>query len=126
MGCAIACAAALANLSYKQMRRYFNNGKIKEQASGFYNRDIVAALRMLKIEARACSIKKWSNKKIKVGSIVFIGSSRKYPMGHYILKTRRGWMNPWKNYPIINPAKAGFQKMPSGKIRWIITTEQHV
>lgn len=122
MGCAIACCASLLGLSYKQMRNYFDNGKIKEQTKGFYNRDIIDALGKLGISARAFSIKRWGNKKIKHGNIVFIGRSKNCPTGHYLLKTRDGWMNPWINYPNLNPAKAGFQKKLPGKAVWVIET----
>jgi len=122
MGCAIACSASLADLSYKQIKRYFDNGDTKEQTSGFYNRDIVSALGKIGIQAKAFSIKRWGNKKIKIGTIVFIEHSKKYPAGHYLLKTKSGWMNPWVNYPNINPAKAGFQKELPGKIGWVIET----
>ena len=121
MGCAVACAASLSNLSYKKMRRYFDDGKNKECTSGFYNRDIIKALSKIKITAKAFSIKKWSNKKIKLGTIVFIRQPKVNPFGHYILKTKKGWMNPWINFPYINPAKAGFQKILPGQIKWVIT-----
>lgn len=120
MGCAIACSASLAGLSYKQMRKYFDNGKVKERTSGFYNRDIISALGKIGISVKAFSIRKWGNRRIKVGTIVFIERSKKYPMGHYLLKTKKGWMNSWINYPNINPAKAGFQKTLPSKARWFI------
>ena len=120
MGCAIACTASLANLSYKKMRKYFDKGGIKEQTSGFYNRDIINALNKVKVLVKVFSIKRWGNRKIKAGNIVFIGHSKKYPRGHYLIKTKTGYMNSWINYPTINPAKAGFQKKLPGKIRWVI------
>lgn len=120
MGCAIACSASLAGLSYKQMREYFDNGKTKESISGFYNRDIINALNKLKIRTQAFSIKNWRNRIMKPGIVVFISRSKAYPLGHYLLKTKNGWMNSWINYPHINPAKAGFQKKLPGKMRWII------
>lgn len=120
MGCAIACCASLASLSYRQMRAHFDNGEAKEYTSGFYNRDIVAALNRIKISVRVFGIKRWGNKKIIPGTIVFTERSKKYPVGHYLLKTKNGWMNPWINYPKINSAKAGFQKILSWQIRWVI------
>jgi ABC-type bacteriocin/lantibiotic exporter with double-glycine peptidase domain len=122
MGCAIACIASLSGLSYKQMRGYFSRGEIKEQTSGFYNRDIINALIKIGISAKAFSIKRWGNRKIKAGTIVFVERSKKYPAGHYLLKTKNGWMNPWINYPNINPAKAGFQKTLPGRLKWVIKT----
>ena len=120
MGCAIACSASLAGLTYKQMREYFTDGEIKEGYAGFYNRDIVNALNNKGIIAKAYSIKRWGNRKIKTGTIVFIERSQKYNVGHYLLKTKDGWMNPWMNCPIIKPAKAGFMMNLPSKIRWVI------
>lgn len=122
MGCAIACSASLAGLTYRQMRRYFDNGELKERTSGFFNKDIVSALDKAGIKAKGYSIKKWGNRKIGNGTIVFIKRSKKYPEGHFLLKTKTGWMNPWINYPNINPAKAGFQKTLPKKIDWVIET----
>mgnify|MGYP001560080035 CR=1 FL=1 len=120
MGCGIACAASLAGFSYKQMRRHFENGEMKDYTSGFYNRDIINALAKIKIKAKAHSIKKWGRKTIKIGTIVFTERSKNYPAGHYLLKTKNGWMNPWINFPNINSAKTGFQKTLSDKIMWVI------
>lgn len=121
MGCAIACAASLVGLSYKKMRLLFSNGETRDYSTGFYNRDIVQALDKAKLTVKTYSIRQWGNKKIPPGTIVFIGPSPKYLAGHYLLKTKQGWMNPWINSPNINPAKGGFQKKIPGKIRWLIT-----
>lgn len=122
MGCAIACSASLANLSYKQMRRYFDDSKVKEKTLGFYNRDIVNALNKIGIQAKSFSAKRWGKIKIKPETIVFIKASDRYPVGHYLLKTKDGWMNPWINCPNITPAKSGFHKRLPGKISWVIKT----
>ena len=126
MGCAIACTASLAGLSYKRARQYFDNGKLKDSTCGFYNRDIISALDKIGIKARAYSAERLDNKKIKTGTIVFIERSQKYPAGHYLLKTKNGWLNPWINYPNITPAKAGFQKTLPSKIRWIIVVDETI
>jgi hypothetical protein len=120
MGCAIACCASLAGLTYEKMLSYFDNGEIKDHTSGFYNKDIVKALSRVGINAKGCSIKKWGDRKIDDGTIVFIKRSKVYPEGHFLLKTKKGWMNPWINHPNINPAKAGFQTELPGKIDWVI------
>jgi len=54
------------------------------------------------------------------GAIVFVERSKKYPAGHYLIKTKKGWMNPWINFPNISSAKSGFQKVLPGKAQWII------
>ena len=122
MGCAVACCASLTDLTYMQMLRYFDNGEVKDRTTGFYNKDIVNALDKVGIKAMGHSIKRWGNKKIKNGTIVFIQRSKEYPDGHFLLKTRKGWMNPWINYPNINPARSGFQKKPPSEIDWVIET----
>lgn len=119
MGCAIACAASLANSSYQQRRSYFDNAK-RESTTGFYNRDIIKALSKLKITVRASSIKMFGKRNIKIGAIVFIKPSKKYSAGHYLLKTKNGWMNPWINFPSINLAKAGYEGRLPGSVRWVI------
>ena len=120
MGCAIACVASFLSLSYKETRKLFKDGKTREYTTGFYNRDILKTLKKRGIVAKAHNFNKTHNKKLKPGIIVFVERSNKYPAGHYLLKTKKGWMNPWINFPIINPAKAGFQKKLPGRARWII------
>ncbi|MEK7649749.1 MAG: hypothetical protein AAB367_02205 [Patescibacteria group bacterium] len=124
MGCAIACAASLSDLTYKKMRSHFSNGRLKEYTVGFYNKDIVSALSKVNIITKGCSSKRWSQKKYLPGTIVFIKRSKKYSQGHFLLKTPRGWMNPWANYPSINPAKAAFQRRLPGETEWVIVTKK--
>ncbi len=123
MGCGIACVASLANLSYKEMRRFFKNGIVKDKTSGFYNKDIVDALSKVNIEAKGCTAKTWGKKIIKPGTIVFVTRSKKFPEGHFLLKTKRGWMNPWINLPNTKPV-ARFQNRLPGKAEWVITTKK--
>jgi hypothetical protein len=49
-----------------------------------------------------------------IGTIVFIGKTEVHPVGHYLLFTEKGWMDPWINFPRLN-AKAGFRKKLPGK-----------
>ena len=120
MGCAVACVASLLGTSYRGALALFNN-KSYASTKGYYCKDIGKALKKKRL---VYVWKKFSsgsrlllNKK---GVIVFISRSKKYPAGHYLLKTGRGWMNPWINFPQIAPAKAGFQKRLPGKPQWIM------
>lgn len=124
MGCAVACAASVANLSYRRMRRHFDNAAIKEVDSGFYNRDIILALKKVKIIAKSFSIKRWAGRRILSGSIVFVGRNASYPFGHYYVKLERGWMNPWRNFPNIHPARSGVQKSRPKNILWLIIVDR--
>jgi hypothetical protein len=107
--------------SYKKMRTYFDNPEEKEKTEGFYNRDIVHALNTLKITLKVLSIRKHGKKYFKTGTIVFIGSSRLHPRGHFFLKTNYGWMDSWINYLEL-PVQAGFRKNLPGEPKWVILT----
>ena len=122
MGCGVACVASLLGLSYKEARKLFDDGSVKDRTTGFYNKDFVKALAKVNIRAKGCSIKKWGNKRIKPGTIVFSRRSKLYPVGHFLLKTEGGWMNPWKTGATIKEAKAGWEKRFPGKKDWVIGT----
>ena len=50
------------------------------------------------------------------GTIVFIEKSKKYPAGHFLVKTAQSsWMNPWINFPLIKHPVSGFEKKLPGK-----------
>ncbi len=116
MGCAVACVASLLSISYQDALSLFSH-PARASTKGFYCRDIIAALARKRV---SYTYKKYVGNTIKDGTIVFFHRSNSYPLGHYLLKTRRGWMNPWINYPTITSAKAGFQKRLPGKAQWII------
>ncbi len=50
----------------------------------------------------------------------FVRDGKDDSWGHYLLRTSKGWMNPWINWPSINPARAGYEKEFIGEIEWII------
>ncbi len=47
-------------------------------------------------------------------SVACVERCKKYPFGHYLLKTEKGWMNPWINRPY-EPRSAGVNKRLPGK-----------
>ena len=48
------------------------------------------------------------------GTIVFIRRCTQYAMGHYLVRVKGGWMNPWVNCPEMIPVKAGLvRKLPA-------------
>ena len=119
MGCGVACVASLLGISYKKSLRLFN----KKYAStrGYYLKELALALSKKGLDYKYSKITDVTKKSLKIpGSIVFIRRSKKYPAGHYLLKTDKGWMNPWINYPKINPAKSGFQKKLPGEPQWVL------
>jgi hypothetical protein len=47
-------------------------------------------------------------------SITLIVKSEKYPVGHYLLRTKEGWVDSWYNLPSIDNVHAGIRKkLPS-------------
>jgi len=120
MGCGIACVAIVLNKSYQSTKKLFDNQKYAS-TRGYYCREIIKTLNK-KREVYTFSKVNVKNKNLlkKEGIIVFIERSKKYPFGHYLTKTKKGWMNPWINFPNIAPAKSGFQKILPGKAQWII------
>ncbi len=119
MGCAIACVAFLLRKSYKETKKLFDNPRYSLRR-GYYCNEIVKVLNKNGLKYTFSRInRKNKNYIIKFGTIVFIGRSKKYPLGHYLIKTKKGWMNSWINFPIISPAKSGFQKILPGKAKWI-------
>jgi hypothetical protein len=120
MGCGIACVAMALNKSYKSAKRLFDNPEYA-LTRGYYCREIIKVLNQKRKNYDFLKVNE-KNKSIlnKEGGIVFIERSKKYPAGHYLIKTKKGWMNPWINFPNISPGKSGFQKILPGKAQWII------
>ena len=123
MGCAIACVASLLGISYKESLKLFN--RKNATTPNFYCKDIINKLKKKGLSYRYGKVKSKTKKYINIPrTIVFIKRSNKYPVGHYLLKTEKGLMDPWINIPKINPAKAGFQKKLPGESQWIIYPEK--
>ena len=119
MGCGVACVASLLGLSYSKTFKFFD--KNKASTNGYYIKDIVLALNEKGLKYTGSKVNNKTRKYVnKNGSIIFIKRSKKYPAGHYLLKTSRGWMNPWINYPEIAPAKSGFNKKIPGDAQWVL------
>ena len=110
MGCGIACVAIILNKSYRYTKNFFDNPEYSS-SRGYYCREIVKVLNKRGKDYTFSRINE-KNKHLlnKEGVIVFIERDKKYPFGHYLTKTKMGWMNPWINFPAISPAKSGFQK----------------
>jgi ABC-type bacteriocin/lantibiotic exporter with double-glycine peptidase domain len=117
--CGIACVASILGMSYKKTLKYFNKKNIIRIGYELY--EIANALNKKGLNYQYSKVNNKTKKFLsKQGTIVFVKRSKKYPIGHYLLKTKRGWMNPWINFPEINPAKSGFNKKLPGKAQWII------
>jgi len=119
LGCGIACMACVAGISYAKAVKMVPFKYVS--TIGCLCKDIVNALKKLGLEYDYKKVTSKTKSYLKKeGTIVFIKRSTKYLRGHYLVKTNKGWMNPWINYPDITPAKAGFINKLPGKAQWVI------
>jgi len=119
MGCAVARVASLLGLGYERALMFFD--KNKASTKGYYLKDVILALKKRKVKYKSSKITDKTREYInRPGSIVFIKRSKKYPAGHYLLKTNNGWVNPWINYPEIAPAKSGFNRNLPREAQWVL------
>lgn len=121
MGCGIAAIASIVNDSYDNVLSKCKNPKDSEE-TGFYMPELK---RILKLYNKDYSFRKYSSRyknKLKIGTIIFISKSKKYPYGHYLSKIEEsGWMNPWINCPIISELEAGIDRSISeNQIEYIL------
>ena len=122
MGCAVAYVASLLGINYKKILKIIQNKKADKP--NFYFKDIVKILSKKRLNySYGKAIPR--TKKYISGTMVFVKRSKKFPFGHYLLRTREGWMNPWINLPK-TPIKAGFQKRIPGKAKWIIYSNSNL
>ena len=118
-GCGIACLANLLNQPYDKIKQDFET-KFYTIERGVKIFDIVNYLKTRKLNYKSKFFNQ--NKKYKfdkeeadkfskiLGSITLIVKSKKYPIGHYLLRTKKGWIDPWYNLPSIDNVHAGMRK----------------
>lgn len=113
LGCAVACAAFVLNKTYDEVKNDF-----KQNKNGYLCKEIIAVLNKNgKNYVYGYLTQKLRRKVYKVGTMVFIKRSNKYPAGHYLARANNCWMDPWINFKKdknINNAKSGFRKRLPG------------
>ncbi|MDE1851691.1 MAG: hypothetical protein KGH69_03320 [Candidatus Micrarchaeota archaeon] len=104
-GCGVACVAFVCNRSYGYVKsRHFRG--IGSPTKGYFCRDIVKALAR---SGRRYAFKRArKGERFTNGTIIFVKRSERYPAGHYLVKTSKGYMNPWSNFPEIRSPRSGF------------------
>lgn len=114
MGCAVACVASVLRMSYQKALALFEKPE-NAWTVGYFCPEIVAALEKGGMEYSFKAVLNSHDPVLKTpGTIVFTEISKAYPFGHYLLKTKKGWMNPWINCPEIAPAKSALvPKLPA-------------
>lgn len=120
MGCAIACIAFILKISYKQAKNLIRHPE-HSFTRGFYCGEITNILNKKGLNYSFSKFKKEHKNIMNIpGTIIFTERNKNYPGGHFLVRTKNSWMNPWINFPLITPAKSGFQKNLPGKEQWII------
>lgn len=123
IGCGLACVASELGIRYQTARRL--SGRPEGSfTSGYYCEDLVKLLNGMGRNYSFRKVRKGDESILEIpGTIVFAKKGDKYPCGHWLLRTERGWMNPWVNWPSISPAKAGYEKEFPGKPDWMVYEE---
>lgn len=118
-GCGIACISNLLNKPYDWVKKDFES-KFYTIEKGVKIFDVVEYLKNHDFDYKTKFFNQ--NKKYKLnkkevdrlsrveGSITLIAKNSKYPIGHYLLRIKNGWIDPWYNFPSIDKVKAGIRK----------------
>ena len=121
-GCGVACTSSLLRLPYSALVLEF--GKEKAAKEGFMCKEIVDVLNKHRKDYCYKYIKPKLRKKIyKNGTIVYIKKCKSYPAGHYLVRYKNCWVDPWLNFKqdkSVRNALAGTRKRLPGKPIYII------
>ena len=121
-GCGIACFAFATERTYKEAVEFL--GDKQATSTRFWIKDLAFALNK--------SGKRYIYKYVKPhlrnsiyedGVIVLISRSNNYPAGHYVIRHKGYWMDPWINLSFnkdIKNAKSGYRKRLPGKPMYIL------
>jgi hypothetical protein len=119
-GCGAACAAFVEEVSYVKILKRFKKGKENASFRGFYAYHIIQALTDPKGYMH-CKVLAHNKQDIhEDGTIVYIAKNKDFPIGHWLVRYKDTWMNPWINYPSIKNVKSGFQDELPGKPMYAI------
>ena len=115
-GCGVACFAFACEMSFDEAVTFL--GKHYSVKRGWKPSDLVTALGQFGLRYKNHYVRKKRITSYPNGSIVLIERSNSYPVGHYLILTTQGWMDPWINLPETNniqEARSGFRKELPGK-----------
>jgi ABC-type bacteriocin/lantibiotic exporter with double-glycine peptidase domain len=122
MGCAIACVAYITGKTYKESISLFDLPE-KRFKKGYTVREIVEALTKAGYAHRSIYVGRLKTLKIETRAIVYVKKCSNFPFGHYLVKVKDGYMDPWfnlKKIPVIEKAEAGGRKRIHGKMVLVI------
>lgn len=131
-GCGIACIAYICEIDYNEAQQSMLHPD-KAQTVGYRCKALCDALNRIceekKVEKiwRTKYVGRTRNPNIPDDSIVYINKNNKYKYGHYMVKTKYGYMNPFANLDKVNGdsrfATAKYESELYGIISLIITNK---
>jgi hypothetical protein len=96
-GCGVACVASLLDVSYEEAKALLKDEKgksVNKGTPGLELHHIAIALQKRDVKV----IADWEDRSdFPNGTIVCIADDALYEGEHYMLKTPKGWMDPWSN-----------------------------
>lgn len=127
-GCGVASMSNLLGKEYDLVKKDFEK-KFYTIESGVKIFDIVNYLKTQKLNYKSKFFnqnkkydlnRKEASKYSKIlGSITLIAKNKKYPVGHYLLRVKDGWVDPWYNLPN-KLIKAGVRKRLPGNPWYVL------
>lgn len=121
-GCGIACYAFVLGISYEESEDKL--GLEQSISERFWVKDLTHALNKAGLNYERKYIKPHIKPRIyKEGVIVLVGRSKEYPVGHYLVRHNKMWMDPWINLPNnrnIQEANSGFRNTLPGIPKYAI------
>jgi hypothetical protein len=124
-GCGVACFAFVCGMTFQQAVAYL--GKEYSVKHGWRPSDLVSGLNRFGYKYRNRYVRKKVDGEYPDGTIVLIERSEVYPVGHYLVVTKVGYMDPWINMPMSNDislAESGFRNVLPGKAMYVLIPEE--
>lgn len=118
-GCGIACLSNLLGKDYDFVKKDFENKfysiehgvKIADMVRYLETHDLYYKSKFFKPNKKYKLNKKEAEEFSKIeNSITLIIKSKKYPVGHYLLRIKKGWIDPWYDFPSIDKVRASIRK----------------
>lgn len=121
LGCAVACVAFVLGVSYQDALMLFKDGKTRvKNKANFYCPEIVAIFKSHGKDYEWKKLKDMSDVEFSCDhSIVFVKKSKKYPFGHFLVRHKNKWMDPWINLPD-KEVRAGFRNELPSKPTYVV------
>lgn len=128
MGCGAACVAFAANITYDQTVKIM--GEEKAKTAGYRLKELVNALSQYGAPYKSKHVNSTKKHEIyKEGTIVFIRRSKRYPYGHYLIRHKNMWMDPWinltKDHNLAN-AQSGYRQRLPGQVQWVVLPQSGI